>query len=59
MTIEEIKKNAPQGATHYRPDWSGDPVYYMYKNNSMFLWMDEDCWQPSRLTIKNALLKPL
>lgn len=59
MTIEKIRKNAPEGATHYRLDWDGDPVYYRFKNDSMSLWMDEDGWQPSSLATGNTLLQPI
>ena len=39
MTIEEIKKNAPDGATHYFlvPNGSGDP-YYVFKNGEDYYY---------------------
>lgn len=35
MTIEEIRKNAPQGATHYRDDTTY-PTYYINASNGIF-----------------------
>ena len=38
MTIEEIRKNAPAGATHYS-DLEGEVVFYQKTNNLIF-WDD-------------------
>ena len=39
MTPQQIKANAPKGATHYS-DMDGDIVYYQ-KTNNLIYWDDE------------------
>ncbi len=40
MTIEEIRKNAPQGATHYEMcgNMNKYPLYWRFDDNKMFMW---------------------
>ena len=40
MTIEEIRKNAPEGATHYEICWKEKPytLYWKFNAEGMFLW---------------------
>lgn len=44
MTIEEIRANAPEGATHYFlvPNGSGDPYYVIEENNEFFYFYAGD-----------------
>ena len=52
MTIEEIRKNKPDGATHYNnePDYSA-VCYWMVVDGWVESWSDDDkCW----LTYKNV-----
>lgn len=37
MTIEEIRKNAPEGATHYK-DYGGVVAYYKITPKHSFFW---------------------
>lgn len=39
MTIEEIRKNAPQGATHYHPN-NGLAIYVKKLGVSYAIWND-------------------
>lgn len=51
MNIEEIRKNKPEGATHYDPrgGWS---IYYKVKNDVVLFWANERKeWIKSSLTI--------
>lgn len=56
MSIEEIRKNAPDGATHYS-DLDEDVVYYQKTNNVIF-WDDVyDVWDEVYFDMPE--LKPL
>lgn len=59
MTIEEIRKGAPEGATHY--DDSGD--YWRVIDDLDSYFTDGDKWVrhafPCYVDIKNGFIKPL
>ena len=44
MTIEEIRKNAPDGAQKYRVNTDGSVYYYRWKNNEGMQWWSTWCW---------------
>jgi len=44
MTIEEIRKNAPDGAQKYRVTADGSVDYYRWKNNEGMQWWSTWCW---------------
>lgn len=45
MTIEEIRKNAPDGATHYRNLKIIERVLYFKKINGVIFWFNDcDRW---------------
>lgn len=49
MTIEEIRANAPKGATHYNDDVSipDTVIYYKEENGQVMLWCLSEDWFPS------------
>jgi hypothetical protein len=59
MTIEEIRKNAPNGSTHYHPN---EPIYIKFgKKYDMYVWWLGE-WVRPKSKIKKGLLngiKPL
>ena len=61
MTIEEIRKNAPEGATHYfKNEWV--VVYYVYCDH-IELWLaynnSHKHWSSAVFPYRTPLLKPL
>ena len=44
MTIEEIRKNAPDGAQKYRVNADGSVEYFKWKNNEGMQWWSTWCW---------------
>lgn len=62
MTLEEIRKNAPEGATHYYICEDGDVIYYIYKNRSL-MWHNNGRWgyvfDPQEPCDLSDSLKPL
>lgn len=57
MNFDEIKRNSPDGATHYNPTgvWA---IYYKCDNNGIYFWYDSyECWLVS--LIPREKLKPL
>lgn len=42
MTIDEIRKNAPDGATHYEICVKENPyaLYWKFNNDGMFMWQE-------------------
>ena len=45
MNIEEIKKNAPDGATHYSPNAVfGCNYYFKVEMNNVFIWQLGKRW---------------
>jgi len=55
MNIEEIKKCAPVGATHYRARLCGIRVAYYILIGEIYFSMDNH----SRYSLDNELIKPL
>ena len=43
MTSEEIKRNAPDGSTHYRYDAFDNLIYLKINDDGGHLWCDYDC----------------
>ena len=58
MKIEEIRKNAPDGATHYLlvPNGSGDPYYLTFDGLDYYFFHSKDKF-PFTLMIQH--IKPL
>lgn len=58
MTIEEIRKNAPDGATGYRHPINSPEsvVYYKRENGELFTWCIDEWMYSSN---QNFELKPL
>lgn len=46
MTPEQIKANAPEGATHYYQLINGKVYYYKHFYNYFMLWVDNHGWFP-------------
>ena len=44
MNIEEIRKNAPDGAQKYKVNADGSIDYYRWKNNEGMQWWSTWCW---------------
>ncbi len=64
MSIEEIKKNAPEGATHYETCEASDYIfYYMKECGEWNIWNDEDdidpWWDTCIIDFDESKLKPL
>ena len=55
MTIEEIRKNAPDGATHYST-YGGFVIYHKFQDKGIYVW-DCDHWRRFSCFVEN--LKPL
>lgn len=60
MTIEEIRKNAPDGAQYYKAGKFSDKIFYYKKIDSQLMrWLDDcDKWINTRL-FNQTELKPL
>ena len=61
MNIEEISKNAPEGATHYLDD---DKGFDYVRIDDSELWLDVwnnsfNCWLPIGYIAKSSRYKPL
>ena len=61
MAIEEIRKNAPDGATHYLDD---DKGFDYVRIDDSELWLDVwnnrfNCWLPVGYIAKSSRYKPL
>lgn len=53
MNIEEIKKNAPEGATHYHPV---EPLYIKFiSKRYIYVWWFGD-WVKPKCKIKNSMM---
>lgn len=60
MNIDEIKRNAPAGATHYRIIRSGrDVEYYMTPPYGMYLKYCNGAWRITGGFKYNRSIKPL
>ena len=57
MTIEEIRKNAPEGAQKYKVNADGSIDYYRWKNNEGMQWWSTWCWLG--VNTYGMVLKPL
>ena len=60
MTIEEIRKNAPEGATHYRDETrTGVVIYYKHVlGKSLMFWLNTR-WAYTDNTVASKRVKPL
>lgn len=58
MNIDEIRKNRPEGATHYN-DSCGWVVYARITSYNIVETFVDDNWYSSRLHISECELKPL
>ena len=56
MTLEEIRKNAPEGATHYKID-SGYTLYYRDDIYALWLWIKKGEWVITRYRLGD--IKPI
>lgn len=60
MTIEEIRKGAPEGATHY---WHENKSYFKIdaENRNIFVWVGGfyNQWMTPKIKLKMNKLKPL
>ena len=61
MTIEEIRRNAPKGATHYyQNQWIVSYHFYSVDVNLWFVWCSGyDYWSSSVFECRIPELKPL
>jgi hypothetical protein len=57
MTIEEIRKNAPQGATHYKIIKDGRPLYFN-SNHHYWNWVSLK-WVQTIVHYSKEEIKPL
>lgn len=57
MTLEEIRKNAPKFATHYRDDM--EPVIYLMKRGEDFYFLENGNIRKSFGAATRALAKPI
>ena len=58
MDIEQIRKNAPEGATHYLlvPRGSGEPYYLTYDGLKYYFFYSKDEFKMNHMV---AHIKPL
>lgn len=60
MTKQEIKDNAPDGATHYRnADFSHNVKYYKHQFGLWYFYSYDGDWYPSKHVLSSDQLKPL
>ncbi|WP_034583188.1 hypothetical protein [Acinetobacter sp. HR7] len=60
MTLEEIRKNAPEGATHYADDNKGFDYLLIGDDRSLAVWNDRFMtWLPVGYVKSNHKYKPL
>jgi len=57
MTTDEIRKNAPVGATHYYQYKNGNLIYFKYFKDSDSLYRMTPNWIATQYTIEK--IKPL
>lgn len=57
MTIEEIRKSAPDGATHYI-DHCGVKYYRLDSFDHIQIWADGN-WHELHLHVSETVIKPL
>lgn len=58
MNIEEIRKNKPYGATHYRDD-TEYPVYWKLAENGLFYFTKNGCLRRSHSQSASIFIKKL
>lgn len=59
MTLEEIKRNKPDGATHYNPNGKS-AIYYKVRNGAYaFYCAKHDLWYGSSYFLDDDNIKPL
>lgn len=58
MTIEEIRRNAPYGATHYRDD-TEHPRYWILAENGLFYFTHSGCIRKSFSKAAEIFIKKL
>lgn len=60
MNIEEVRKNAPEGATHYMDDDKGFDYVRINEDRLMDVWFSRfNTWLPVGYIILNKRFKPL
>lgn len=59
MTIDEIRKNAPDGATHYRFMGSGRIMYYIFERGELCIMRKNNQLTISAFNIGDYEIKPL
>lgn len=60
MTIEEINRNKPDGATHYMDDDHGFDYVKINSDKWMNVWFSRwSCWLPVGYILLNDRFKPL
>lgn len=60
MTIEEIRKNAPKGATHYMDDDLGFDYVMISSDRFLGIWCSRFlCWLPYGYIAMSEKYKPL
>jgi len=59
MNIEEIRKNAPEGATHYRVRENGKIMYYIFERGELLILRKNREFTLSAFNIDAYEIKPL
>ena len=59
MTTEEIRKNAPEGATHYRVRENGKIMYYIFERGELSIMRKNNKFTISAFNIDAYEIKPL
>lgn len=59
MNIEEIRKNAPDGATHYRVRSNGKIMYYIFECGEIYIIGKNNQLAISAFRINDDEIKPL
>lgn len=59
MTIEEIRKNKPDGATHYRVRENGKIMYYVFERGELSVMRKNNNFFISAFNIDADEIKPL
>lgn len=59
MTPQQIKDNAPQGATHYRVRENGKIMYYIFERGELLIMRKHNKFTLSAFNIDAYEIKPL
>jgi hypothetical protein len=59
MNIEEIRKNAPDGATHYRVRENSKIMYYIFERGELSIMRKNNKFTISAFNIDADEIKPL